>query len=47
MIALLKDICTLTGALVWITFFVLLISYYAGIVDLRLEKTEDDADKAS
>ena len=47
MIALLKDICTLTGAFVWVAFFVLVISYYAGIVDLRLEKAEDDADKAA
>lgn len=42
MIDFLKDACTLTGALVWITFFVLVIAYYAGIVDLRLEKTEED-----
>lgn len=46
MIDFLKDACTLTGALVWIAFFVILIAYSTGIVDLRLEKAEDDADKA-
>ncbi len=42
MIDFLKDACTLTGALVWTAFLVILFAYYAGIVDLRLDKTEDD-----
>ncbi len=42
MIDFLQDVCTLTGAVVWAGFFVLAIAYASGIVDLHVEKTEDD-----
>lgn len=41
MIDFLSAVCTVTGAVVWAGFIVLAIAYATGIVDLRLEKTED------
>jgi hypothetical protein len=44
MINFLTDVCTLTGAVAWAVFIVLAIAYASGIVDLRLEKAEDEAE---
>lgn len=46
MIAFLQDVCTLTGAIVWVAFIVGLIAWATGIADFGLDVgVEEDAKK--